>query len=84
MTSKELASLIESKGNPLQSLAMESKKTQDDDGCHIRIKIMDGVAVGWVSSVNYCGGKLNGYGAGLYAYVRNCGTAIQSVKLLSA
>lgn len=84
ITPSELATMIEATGTPLKTLAAQSKRNQDADGCHPKIKVMDGVAVGWVSNIRYCGGKLNGYGVGLYAYVRSCGTAVQSIKLLSA
>lgn len=80
----ELATMIEATSGPLRKLAAQSRSTQDADGCHPRIKAMEGVAVGWVSNPRYCGGKINGYGAGLYAYIRSCGSAVQSVKLLSA
>ena len=81
ITKQELISQITSTVGPLSKLASKSKATKDADNIHPKIQVAPGLSVGWVSNPNYCGGVKNGYGPGLYAYIMNCGTLAQNIKL---
>ena len=81
ITKQELIERITLAAGPLSKLARKSKATKDSDNVHPKIQVAPGLTVGWVSNPNYCGGTKNGYGPGLYAYIMNCGTLAQNVKI---
>ena len=84
ITKAELIALILSSGKSMEEFAKQSKAAVDADGCHVRIPVQTGLSVGWVGNPNYQGGKRNGYGCGLYAFVQTAKLATHTVLLKAA
>jgi len=71
-------------GKSIDQLCKIAKRSTDLDGLHKSVKIKSGLSLVWIAIKNYGQGIKNGYGAGLYAEIRNCGLAVSKYKILSA
>lgn len=61
-------------GKSLAEISMASKKQSvDQDGLFEPIQIEPGLSVRYISNPNYSGGRMNGFGDGVYATIRKRG-----------